>query len=300
MVEHLIRNERVAGSNPAFGSMATMPRSPARPAQTSGDPPAAKNLLRIMLLLLSVTVTAILLAFSLNRQPVINSYEVLLTDAAGDSFRSGSAQSLDHLERVTQAFFEASSPDALLVVCRDPARVKPLMARHHRRHPLQPLDWQGLDWARPLREPGRTLFLTQSTCADREPMQLVIELSRRGFHADWESHVGYSEMEWPDFLAHRPTSPTLFRVFVTLLDPPSETTGSPGRLELVHPDHPSPLQASLSRNDALWTELGSQLAEGGWKKVPLTLRLCYEEDIQDPSTVRIVGIEGRGWLMLNQ
>jgi hypothetical protein len=251
------------------------------------------------LLLTAVGLTAALLALSLRSRPVVNPFERLLTGAPDGTFRSDSAQSLEHLERVSQAFFEAVDTQALLAVCRDPQRVAPLIASHHQRQPLRPEVWQGLDWARPVREPGQHLFLTQSSLAGREPQQLVVELSARGFHADWESHVRYSEMAWPDFVAHRPTVPTLFRLLATLLVDPVESSDGLARLELQHPDHPGPLQASLRGELPLWQSLREQLVLGGWKKVPLTLRLCYDEEIQDPGTVRITGVEGRGWLILN-
>lgn len=300
MVEHLIRNERVAGSNPAFGSTETMSSTPARPADPCGDPQAAKILLRMGLLLTAVGLTVTLLVLSLHSRTAPNPFERLLTGSPDGSFRSDSAQSLEHLERVSRAFFEAADTEALLAICRDPGRVAPLMARHHDRHPPQPLVWQRLDWARPLREPGQNLFLTQSSFADHEPVQLVVELTKRGFHADWESLVRYSDLAWSDFLAHRPTTPTLFRLLATLLVDPSTTTDGLARLELQHPNHAAPLQATLSDQTQLWQSVREQLAQGGWKKVPLTLRLCYDEEIQDPGTVRITDVEGRGWLILNQ
>ena len=252
------------------------------------------------LLLGAVALTATLLLLSLRHPPVTNPFERLLAGAPDGSFRSDSAQGLEHLERVCQAFFEAPDSAALLAVCRDPERVAPLMARHHERHPLQPLVWHGLDWARPLDEPGHKLFLTQSSLAGRdEPLQLVVELSTRGFHADWESHVRYSEMTWSNFLAHRPTTPTLFRLFATLRRDPTDSTDGLAELELQHPDDPAVLQAVLGDSAPLWKALREQLAQGGWKKVPLTLRLCYDEEIQDPGTVHITGVEGRGWLILN-
>lgn len=251
------------------------------------------------LLLAAVALTATLLVLSLRSRTAPNPFERLLAGAPDGSFHSDTAQSLEHLERVSQAFFEAADSQALLAVCRDPERVAPLMARHHQRQPLQPGVWQGLDWARPLREPGQHLFLTQSSLAGREPQQLVVELSARGFHADWESHVRYSEMTWPDFIAHRPTAPTLFRLLATLRVDAAESTDGLARLELQHPDHPGSLEASLRGEEALWQRLREQLVLGGWKKVPLTLRLCYDEKIQDPGTVRITGVEGRGWLILN-
>jgi hypothetical protein len=252
------------------------------------------------LLLSAVALTATLLALSLRGRPTPNPFEHLLSATPDGAFHSNSAQSLEHLERVARAFFEAPDVEALLAVCRDRERVAPLMARHHDRHPLQPLVWQGLDWARPLREPGQNLFLIQSSFADREPLQLVVELSARGFHADWESHVRYGEMDWPDFLAHRPDTPTLFRVLATLRSEPTDSADGQARLELQHPDHPTPLQGVLSGEDAHWQALRRQLAQRGWKKVPLTLRLCYDEEIQDPGTVRITAVEGRGWLILMQ
>lgn len=299
MVEHLIRNERVAGSNPAFGSTGTMSIIPARPAHASGEPQAAKILLRMAALLVAIGLTVILLVLSLRTQPAPNPYEPWLADKPADVFQSHSAQTLEHLERVAQAFFEAPDAKTLLAVCRHPRRVEPLMALHYRDRPLQPAVWQGLDWARPLREPGRHLFLTQSAIAGQDPRQLIIELSPRGFHADWESHVRYSEMTWSNFLAHRPTSPALFRLLASLLVDPSEGDDGRARLELQHPEQAGPLQASLGGGDALWQPLREQLMLGGWKKVPLTLRLCYDEKIQDPGTVRITGVEGRGWLILN-
>jgi hypothetical protein len=57
----------------------------------------------------------------------------------------------------------------------------------------------------------------------------------------------------------------------------------------------------FDKSDPKFGSLVEQMQLGKWKDVPLTLRLCYPmppTPLGQPS-VRIAGVEGKGWLILD-
>ena len=69
-------------------------------------------------------------------------------------------------------------------------------------------------------------------------------------------------------------------------------------IEIKHPEEEGVVFATLNKNDPDMAPLVRQLQQGKWKDVPLTLRLCYPGTASDGKAVRIAGVEGKGWLIL--
>jgi hypothetical protein len=204
------------------------------------------------------------------------------------------------IEQTTQKFFAARSILEKVPFCRDAERVRPLMEAYYQRHPLKAPTLQKLGWMLPVKEPGYRLVFVQALFHDRAPLSLIAEESADGtFRIDWESSVRYSEIDWKDFLSERPGQPKLFRVIASKSSrPPAPGSQHREALELKHPAEKGTVTAYFDRDDPQFKPLIEQLQLRNWKDVPLTLRLCYPNSKTDGGAVRIAGIEGQGWLIL--
>lgn len=206
------------------------------------------------------------------------------------------------IEPVVRGFFEASGAEQKQAFVRDPQRVRPLMENYYHDRRQEPRTWKSLGWVLPVEEPGYRLGYAQALFADAEPVSLIIEEQPDGsFRVDWESSVRYGEIDWGEFIRTRPVSPTLFRVIASKPRHAPSADGAPQNtevLEIKHPDGDGTLYAWFDRKDPKFQPLIQQLQTGNWKDVPLTLRLCYTGPAAGGSSVKIVGIEGKGWLIL--
>ena len=207
------------------------------------------------------------------------------------------------IEAVVRGFFEAANIDTKLAFSRDSTRVRPLMESYYRGHPMERPHWKHLGWVMTVDEPGYRFAYAQAIFTDAEPISLVIEETEdRKYRVDWESSVGYGELDWNDFLKVRPAEPTLLRVIASK-PPTSPTINTDGQevLEIKHVGGEGTVYATFDRNDPKFQPLIQQLQSGNWKDVPLTLRLCYPGPSSTgslPMSVQIANIEGKGWLIL--
>ncbi len=202
-------------------------------------------------------------------------------------------------------FFEASTIDEKATMVRDPDRVKPLMVSYYARAPMPQYRWRGVGKMVRVEEPGYRFGFVQALFEDSTPASMVIEETSDGrFLVDWEGLVRYGELSWPDFMRMKPIEPTLLRVIaskaegtpsVAALAPPSSQW-----LELRHPAETGTVLGYFDRSDPKYARLVEQLELGNWKDVPLTLRLCFPSSPTklEGLSVRIAGVEGKGWLIL--
>ena len=205
------------------------------------------------------------------------------------------------IEETVRKFFEANSVSEKLAFVRDPGRVRPLMSDYYNRQPMPKMKWQSLGWTLPVDEPGFRLGYVQATFENGAPASLVVEEMENGsFVVDWESFVRYGELNWRDFLLIRPVQPKLFRVIASKSDHGALHPAGSGQetIEIKHPEEDGVVYATLDKNDPDMAPMVQQLQQGKWKDVPLTLRLCYPGTASDGKAVRIAGVEGKGWLIL--
>ena len=205
------------------------------------------------------------------------------------------------IEDTVRRFFEVGSVAEKLAFVRDPLRVRPLMNDYYNRRPMTKMKWQSLGWTLPVDEPGFRLGYVQAIFESGPTASLIVEEMENGsFAVDWESYVRYGELSWQDFLMIRPMQPKLFRIIASKSDNGPASMVGVGRemIEIKHPEEEGVVYATLDKNDPNLAPMVQQLQQGKWKDVPLTLRLCYPGTASDGKAVRIAGIEGKGWLIL--
>ncbi len=208
-----------------------------------------------------------------------------------------------HIESVIKKFFTAQSVQEKASCSRDQERVEPLMKVYYQKHPLNPTTWLNLGWVLPMDETGHRFAYAQTLFTDADPICVIIEESLNGeIRVDWESSVRFSELDWQEFLAKRPDHPTLFRVIASKADPMPDSDISAQAnqevIEIKHPAEQGTVYAYFNRDDPQFSSLVEQLKLGNWTNVPLTLRLCYPGPTSNARAVRIAGVEGKGWLIL--
>jgi hypothetical protein len=205
------------------------------------------------------------------------------------------------IEAVVRKFFTATTVAEKAASSRDGARVQSLMAVYYQKHPMTTGQWQGIGWVLPMDEPGHRLAYAQTLFTGTDPVCVIIEESEDGtFLVDWESSVRYSEIDWKDFLTRRPDQPTLFRVIASKPADYIKAKDAQGQevIELKHPAEQGTVYAYFNRDDPQFRSLLEQLELGNWTNVPLTLRLCYPGTTASSRRVRITGVEGKGWIIL--
>jgi len=205
------------------------------------------------------------------------------------------------IEETVRQFFEAGTVGLKLAYVRDPSRVRPLMNEYYQRQPMTKPKWDSLGYTLPVDEPGYRLGYVQAIFSDGPAASLIVEEKENGsFAVDWESYVRYGELDWQDFLKLRPSQPKLFRVIASKAEN-ADSAHRDSRLEMIelkHPEQEGSVFATIDKTDPELAPVIEQLQSGKWKDVPLTLRLCYPGSSGSGRAVRIAGVEGKGWLIL--
>jgi hypothetical protein len=211
------------------------------------------------------------------------------------------------IEATVRHFFSAKTVTEKASCSRDSQRVKALMEKYYKDHPISSGQWRGLGWVMAMQEPGHKLAYAESLFADSDPICIIIEEAADGkIYIDWESSVRYCELGWNDFQERKPDNPTLFRVLASkprssML--PVEKRPSEEVIELKHPGEQGTVYAYFNRDDPQFQLLVDQMQQGEWSNVPVTLKLCYPgpttHNHRGPTAaVRIASVEGKGWLIL--
>lgn len=211
----------------------------------------------------------------------------------------------DAISAALEKFFMANTIEEKAQWVRDPQRVRPLMASYYARSPMPAYRWRGVGKMVRVDEPGYRFGFVQALFEDGTPASLVIEETADGkFLVDWEGLVRYGEVAWTDFLRMKPVEPKLLRVIATKADQaPLVAALAPAAsqwLELRHPGESGTVLGYFDRSDPKYAKLVEQLDQGQWKDVPVTLRLCFPTTPTklEQLSVRIAGVEGKGWLIL--
>ncbi len=211
---------------------------------------------------------------------------------------------IEHLEQkqaaiaeVLRQFFDARTVSQMIPLVRDSRRVRSLMEEYYQRVPLKARAWKGIGWSVPVEEPGYRFANVKATFHDLPPMNLVVEETSSGFLVDWESSVQYSEVGWKEFMTTKPVQPKIFRVIASRSE---GGTANAMVLALKHPHEDGIVTGRFDPGDSRFSSLMEQLEHSKWKDVQVILRLCYSGPEAAPDEVQIAGVEGKGWLILDE
>ena len=114
-------------------------------------------------------------------------------------------------EPLAGKFLAARSIDELRPLVREPERAAPRMRAHYGGDAVMPAGLSQFNTRANVLREGSFFNLAVRT-RDFEERDMAFVDTPEGLRIDWEGWVGWSAMPWEDFLAEKPTKPTLFRV----------------------------------------------------------------------------------------
>lgn len=115
-------------------------------------------------------------------------------------------------EDMLRQFLTAPNWRQRALTVRDQLRVAPLMSIYYGKNSDQPVSFDSV--VEPIEVSPQ--FSEHTVVFEGGGRRTAtVEHTTNGARVDWESFVGAGEMAWSDFLAAKPTDPTLFRVLVS-------------------------------------------------------------------------------------
>lgn len=194
-------------------------------------------------------------------------------------------------------FLEAGDLASLGDTIRDAGRVGPLVAAWWRDEGGNPFPAKGA------RLPGGSLrlgpwLLVDVAFGDGSRRTLVLERSARGYLADWESFVGYSQVPWTELLVRRPRKPVLVRARVSGGDRYEGAFGDASEwacFRLGDPGGDIEVFAYAKRSSPDAVTLSEKLA--GSETRLATLRIRYPDTARQSNQVLLYEFVEPGWVV---
>ncbi len=210
----------------------------------------------------------------------------------------------DNLFKVVEQFLQADNLTALLDTVAARSTLEPVIRDYTARHPLKPLAYLKLRLVSDRHGQPDGDLVVSVILKDGTEQFVDLRLEQGRPRVDWASFVAWSEMEWSQFVAERPSKPVLFRV----LADESATWGNAFAdaksllcLRLTHPKNSAevPLFAYVEKNSATGEELDFLLRQTASRPLKLTLRLRYPKDPVAADQVWIDSVVSAGWVLSN-
>jgi hypothetical protein len=205
---------------------------------------------------------------------------------------------IDQLRPLMHNFCEAKNWKERLPYVRDPERISPLMESYYKTHP---------DEAAPFRSVLPEIALDYRAgilsvnleMEDYSTKSILFDLSGDHVSVDWESFVGYCEMDPEEFKNTRPTEPVTMRVSVSWPDVPYFNYRFKDEKNLycfflTFPDD-SYVFAYVQRSSPEAKTLRESLRKNG--KIGVVLRVAFPENAPSSNQVWIREVLEQGWVL---
>jgi len=126
---------------------------------------------------------------------------------------------IERFKPIVKGFLEAPNWKERLAYCRDPGRVGPLMEAYYSNQPDGPVPYRSIGTSGNIAYRGNFAVLGVEL-ADYEMRQLAVHLAGGKAMVDWESFVGYCDIDPAEFRKARSTESRAMRATITKTDPP--------------------------------------------------------------------------------
>ena len=211
-----------------------------------------------------------------------------------------SRTALKDSKKVIEAFFNAKTSEELEWLVRTPEKTRPRMKEWYAKHP----------WESPgLRSIAEILNRVQGRFAyievklnDFTTREIVVERTDHGYLIDWESWVGWGEMEWNDIFKKHPTEKTLVRV-ECLVDSYYNRYFNDDKkwlvLRLTHFDEGRVLYGYIDKNSPMVDKLLLDISEARGRRKKAVFKIRYPKVSSDMTSDNQVIIEDyvqKGWV----
>ena len=203
---------------------------------------------------------------------------------------------LAEAEALAQKFLDARQIDELLPLVRDPRVVEPKLRRFY---PAGIIEAPGMTGFNVDAQTTRRGTLTSLKVRTRsyEEKALAFVATPQGLKIDWESWVGWSDMPWEEFMATKPTTPRVFRVYLSPVDYYNFAFSDDLKWQAYRLSSPDEAHALYG-----YAELGSKVNASlrpppESTRVPLTLALKFPEHATSNNQVLVDRLVAEGWVL---
>ena len=202
---------------------------------------------------------------------------------------------------VAVRFFSAASIDELLPVIRDRERVEPLLRSHYAARSPQPIAYRTINFTDAAHFAGRTFLRLAAELPDGRFAGLTLEKADVRYLIDWESFVGYSEVDWTEFKRSAPNSGrvVMLRANATFIERYAAPFDNRERYQslVLESQDGQFLTGYRLRDDAALINLRAKVGAAGKNRYEVIVRVRYPQENWRRDDVEIVEIVQTGWVI---
>lgn len=202
-------------------------------------------------------------------------------------------------EPLAERFLSATTIEDLLPLLHEPVRAEPRLRAYYKDQPIEAKGLDVFDTRSSVVREGAFLSINIRT-RTLEEKTMSFANTDEGLKIDWESWVGWSAMPWEDFLAEKPSTPTLFRVTLRPVDYYNFGFSDDDKwrsYRLYPPGDGQPLYGYVERG-TIADSMIHLPPEAKAKRI--TLMLAFPRGIESRNQVRIDRVAAEGWLLENE
>ncbi len=237
--------------------------------------------------------------------PPVTSGNLVFRPAGGDMTTAEKTQPIrpENLARIAagedmvRQFLSAPNWRQRALTVRDQLRVAPLMSIYYSKSSDEAMSFDSLVEPTEV-SPRFTDHIVVFEGGGRRTA--TVEHTPNGARVDWESFVGAGEMAWSDFLAEKPTAPTLFRVLVSPAGHYENGFGDPAAIKCyslrsITEPGAKVVYGYMEKHSPQVKELDYWLEQSN-EAVPMILRLRFPPDAPVDFQVWIHQFMQAGWV----
>ena len=203
---------------------------------------------------------------------------------------------LAEAEPLAQKFLDARSIDDLLPVIRNRAAAEARLRRFYPGGTIEAPGMTGFNVDTQVTRHGTITSLKVRT-RGYEEKSLAFVATPQGLKIDWESWVGWSDMPWQEFMATKPTTPQVFRLYLNAVDYYNFAFSDDLKWQAYRLSSPDDAHAIYG-----YVEHGSKVSAAlrpppEVARVQLTLALKFPEHATSNNQVLIENLVAAGWVL---
>jgi len=247
--------------------------------------------------------TPLLQPDSLAPVPLVHSPQIKAEALKNITFRPANAEEgqgteKDVMQTTLELFLAAPTVDEKLMLVNDSAGVESAMRSYYQNHQAGALAYSHIE-----RHPGNDVDYTEFRVVMRDGTKrfAAVVSTPEGPRVDWASFVAHGDLEWEQMRKLRPARPVLMRVLAARGNQYSGAFSNTTKLRcirLVPAADPSaaPVFGYVPLDSEIGRQLGGWLGAGDNAQLPLTLKICYPQEVMTHDQAWISELVATGWV----
>lgn len=215
--------------------------------------------------------------------------DLVLRDPAG---------AIEKFKPIVKAFLDARNRKERLAYCRDPERVGPLMEAYYANQPDGPVPYRSIGASGNIAYRGNFAVLGVEL-TNYEVRQLAVHLAGGKAMVDWESFVGYCDVDPVEFRKARSTESRVMRATITKTEPPYLNYGFRDEENLDCYTLTFPDQSYVFGYAERFSKASARLRDWmvGSNACRVIVKLAYPQDAPSADQVWIKDAAEEGWVV---